>query len=64
MAAFVAPDAGYFWSWTWDGDDLLATVYLKGEWSLVRLSHDGFTVGRATAQPGGGEAPAYVFGAH
>lgn len=64
VAAFVAPDGGYFWSWTWDGDDLLATVFLKGQWSLVRLSSDGFTVGRATAQPGGGEAPAYVFGAH
>ncbi|GAA1966129.1 hypothetical protein GCM10009798_28100 [Nocardioides panacihumi] len=64
VAAFVAPDGGYFWSWTWDGDDLLATVFLKGQWSLVRLSPDGFTVGRATAQPGGGEAPAYVFGAH
>jgi hypothetical protein len=64
VAAFTAPEGGYFWSWTWDGDELLATVYVKdtGEWSLVRLSSDGFTVGRGTAQPGRGEQPAYVFG--
>ena len=33
----------------------------KGEWSLLRLSSDGFGVGRATAQKGGGEEPTYVF---
>lgn len=63
VAAFTAPEGGYFWSWTWDGDDLLATVFLKGEWSLVRLSPDGVKVGRATGKPGRGEQPAYVFGA-
>jgi hypothetical protein len=63
VAAFTAPPDGYFWSWTWDGDQLLATVYSRdtGQWSLVRLSADGVTVGRATAKPGGGEEPAYVF---
>ena len=63
VAAFKAPENGYFWSWTWDGDQLLATVFDRGsgQWSLVRLSPDGFTVGRATAKPGGGEEPAYVF---
>ena len=61
VAAFTAPKGGYFWSWTWDGDDLLATVFLDGEWSLVRLSADGYTVGRGTAQAGAGEEPAYVF---
>ena len=65
VAAFVAPEGAYFWNWTWDGDDLLATVFTKEtkEWSLVRLSADGFTVGRAMAQPGNGEEPAYVFAA-
>ncbi|SFC71661.1 hypothetical protein SAMN04487968_11023 [Nocardioides terrae] len=64
VAAFVAPENGYFGSWTWDGDELLADLYDRGsgEWSLVRLSGDGFTVGRGTAQKGGGEQPAYVFG--
>jgi hypothetical protein len=63
VAAFVAPEGAYFWNWTWDGDELLATVFTKEtkEWSLVRLSADGFTVGRAMAQPGTGEQPAYVF---
>jgi hypothetical protein len=28
----------------------------------VRLSGDGYLVGRATAKKGGGEEPAYVFG--
>ncbi|GAB7003004.1 hypothetical protein JCM18899A_04750 [Nocardioides sp. AN3] len=65
VAAFTAPDNGYFGGWTWDGDTLLATVYSRdsGQWSLVRLSADGFTVGRATGKPGGGEEPAYVFAA-
>jgi hypothetical protein len=63
VAAFVAPENAYFGSWTWDGDQLLATIYDrdKGEWSLLRLSSDGFGVGRATAQKGGGEEPTYVF---
>jgi hypothetical protein len=63
VAAFKAPANGYFWNWTWDGDRLLTNVYSRdtGEWSLVRLSADGFTVGRATAKKGGGEEPAYVF---
>jgi hypothetical protein len=65
VAAFTAPSDAYFGSWTWDGDDLLATVYSRadGQWSLVRLTPDGFTVGRATGKPGGGEEPAYVFAA-
>jgi hypothetical protein len=65
VAAFVAPEGGYFWNWTWDGDELLATVFTKDrkEWSLVRLSADGYTVGRAMTQPGNGEEPAYVFAA-
>jgi len=64
VAAFVAPQNAYFGSWTWDGDDLLADVFDRGsgEWSLVRLSGDGFTVGRGTARQGDGEEPAYVFG--
>lgn len=64
-AAFVAPDNAYFSSWTWDGDELLATLFSRdtGEWSLVRLSPDGFRVGRGTSQPGDGEQPAYVFAA-
>lgn len=63
VAAFTAPEGGYFWKWTWDGDQLLATVFQNGTWSLVRLSADGFTVGRATGRPGGGEEPAYLFAA-
>ncbi|MFI2708295.1 hypothetical protein ACH5WX_12205, partial [Nocardioides sp. CER28] len=63
VAAFTAPEGGYFWSWTWDGDQLLATVFVKGQWSLVRLSADGVTVVRGTTKPGRGEEPAYVFGA-
>lgn len=63
VAAFTAPEGGYFWNWTWDGDEVLATVFVKGEWSLVRLSADGFTVGRGTTRPGRGEEPAYVFAA-
>jgi hypothetical protein len=65
VAAFVAPEGAYFWNWTWDGDDLLATVFMRDQkqWSLVRLSPDGYTVGRAMTQPGTGEEPAYVFAA-
>jgi hypothetical protein len=65
VAAFVAPKDAYFWNWTWDGDQLLATVYQRGtgQWSLVRLAPDGFTVGRATGRPGTGEEPTYVFAA-
>jgi hypothetical protein len=64
-AAFVAPENGYFWSWVWDGDDLLANLYQRdtGEWSQVRLAADGFTVGRGRTRPGGGEEPPYVFAA-
>jgi hypothetical protein len=65
VAAFTAPENAYFGAWTWDGDDLLATLFDRdrGEWSLVRLGQDGFRVGRGTGQEGGGEEPAYVFAA-
>jgi hypothetical protein len=63
VAAYTAPRGGYFWSWTWDGDALLATVFADGKWTLVRLSGSGYTVGRGTTTPGRGEQPAYVFAA-
>lgn len=63
VAAFTAPTGGYFGRWAWEGDDLLATVYVKGEWSLVRLTAEGPRVGRGTTRAGGGEDPAYVFAA-
>jgi hypothetical protein len=63
VAAFKAPANGYFWNWTWVGDQLLTNVYSRdtGEWTQVRLSADGFVVGRGTSQKGSGEEPAYVF---
>jgi hypothetical protein len=63
VAAFTAPEGGYFGAWTWDGDTLLADVFLHGRWTLVRLSEDGYSVARGTTKPGGSEQPAYVFAA-
>jgi hypothetical protein len=60
-AAFVAPQGGYFWGWTWDGDTLVTNLFLDGRWTLVRLATDGFTVGPGTTTPGRTEQPAYVF---
>ena len=63
VAAFTAPKGGYFDGWTWDGDTLLANVFLDGRWSLVRLAGDGYTVGRGMTVPGRTEQPARVFAA-